>query len=232
LSYCYFPVLSSKFLIKKIAFILILIATVVVVLWGIIEYWPKMQDIVETKPKLTSSKPTLNSEKVDIALLTERIQTAQLHEPTPEEIAEDKAFEAEQIEEAKRSLLDLDIEKRIEGLEQLTAYPSPQSEQLMLDILKKDMSDEMRASAADYLSYIEEPSLATQDALIQALNDSNEDVRNNALNTVQSYIYALDEDSASAKRIVDLLKKQARNEQLPADMRESIKEYLIDHFGN
>ena len=162
----------------------------------------------------------------------ERLGAIQFYEATPEEIAADQAFEAEQIELAKQWLLDLNLEKRIAGLEQLTAYPSPQSEGIMLEILNNDMSDEMRASAADYLSYIQEPSLKAQDVLIQALNDTNEEVRNSAFNTVQSYIYSLEEDSASAKRLVNLLKKQAKNKQLPADMRDMIKEYLIDQFGS
>lgn len=120
----------------------------------------------------------------------------------------------------------------MDGLEQLTAYPSPESERLMLDILNKDMSDEMRAAAADYLSYVEEPSLATPNALFNALGDYNEDVRSNALNTLESYVASLDEDSATAKRIVNFLKKQSKNKQLPKDIRQEIKAYLSDQFDN
>ncbi|MGY6276422.1 HEAT repeat domain-containing protein [Methylomonas sp. MgM2] len=120
----------------------------------------------------------------------------------------------------------------MEGLEQLTAYPSPQSEQMMVDILQTDMSDEMRALTADYLSYIEEPSLATQNALIDALNDRNEDVRSNALNTLESYLASLDEDSATARRIVNSLKKQSKNKQLPGDIRQEIKAYLSEQDEN
>jgi hypothetical protein len=42
----------------------------------------------------------------------------------------------------------------------------------------------------------------------------------------------LEDDDPTAKRIVGLLRKQVKSQQVPAAMREEIKEYLTDQFEN
>lgn len=178
------------------------------------------------------SPPATKPEVIDGAVLQERYESAQQYEPTPDEIAEEQAFETEQIAEAEQWLKDLDAEQRIAGIEQLAAYPSPKAEQLMVERLKNDKSDEIRIAAADNLSYIEVPTVATQDALVQALQDKNEELRTSALNTLESFVASLEDEDETAKRIVGLLKKQLKSQQVPSDIKEAIKEYLSDQFEN
>ncbi len=207
-----------------------------------LNFWPELtalispeQAIEQSKleqPKIEPSKPEIKPEMVDGSALQDRYAASQQYEPAPEEIAEEQAFESEQIEEAQQWLQDLDSEQRMAGIEQLAAYPSPKAEQLMVERLQKDKSDEIRSAAADNLSYIEVPTSTTQDALIHALQDGNEDVRNSALNTLESYVASLEDDDATAKRIIGLLKSQLKSQQVPADIRESIKEFLTEQVEN
>lgn len=208
--------------------ILVLLAGLVFLGVGAYTYWPDFQN----QPADDQSQPVDAKEPIaiDSAQLQSTYQAAQLQESSPEEEEDEQAFDAEQIEEAKQLLLDLDAKQRMEGLEQLSAYPNVEAEKLMVDALKKDTSEDVRAAAAENLSYIEQPSLETQNALISAMQDSNEDVRNNALSTLESYLMSLEDDDASAKRIVSLLQKEANSKQIPEDMRTAINEFLAEQL--
>lgn len=216
--------------IKKIVGILSLIGLVIFPGWIVWLSWPSLQSFFKSQEQQEAEKSKVEFSPVDGAMLLERFETSQQYQPTAEEIEEYSAFENEQIEEAQQWLLDLDAEKRVAGVEQIAAYPSAKAEQLLIETLLKDPSEEVRASAADNLSFVDEPSTAAQDALTRALQDANEDVRNNALNSLQSYVASLDDDNATAKRIVALLKRQLNNSQLSAEMRMEIKDYLSDQF--
>lgn len=195
-------------------------------------YWPQIEALFAAKQQQETSNVDTKQPVIDGAVLLERYESAQQFQPTPEEIAEEKAFELEQIAQARIWLLDLNPEQRIAGLEQLSAYPTRAAEKLMVEQLLKDESEAVRAAAAVSLSYIEQPSSLSLDALNHALHDINEDVRNSALNTLQSFVTSLEDDKSTVKRIVTLLEKQAKSKQLPADTRLAIKGYLEDQFGN
>lgn len=228
---------------KRILIVLIVLFAIggaIVLGNGYFNFWPELNSFFEATSPETEESPFPDEqaeviskpEPIDGTALLERFEVAQQYESSPEEAAEDLAFESEQIEEAQQWLLNLDSEQRLAGIEQLAAYPSPKAEQLMVEALKNDKSEEIRSAAADNLSYIEIPTVATQDALIHALQDSGEDVRNSALNTLESYVASLEEDDATAKRIVSLLKQQMKSKQVPADIKDSIKDYLTDQIQN
>jgi hypothetical protein len=225
-----------------IVLIVLIIAVGAVVLGnGYFNFWPELNSLVEAAPvvekvaTVPAEPPKVASKAapvVDGAVLLERYEASQQHQPNPEEIAEEQAFEAEQVEEAQQWLKDLAPEQRVAGIEQLAAFPSTKAEQLMVERLKQDASEDVRIAAADNLSYIEVPSTATQDALILALQDKHEDVRSSAFNTLQAFVASLEDDDPTAKRIVGLLRKQVKSQQVPAATREEIKEYLTDQFEN
>jgi len=164
--------------------------------------------------------------------LLERYESSQFIAPTPEQIAEENAVQAGQIELARQWLLNLDAERRVAGIEQLAAYPTPESEQLMADTLKKDLSSDVRIAAAQNLSYIEAPTPATLQVLIHALQDQDQEVRLSALSSLQSYLHSLEDVSVEAKKIVRLLKNAAKNTQIPEDTRAVIKDSLADMADN
>lgn len=167
---------------------------------------------------------------VDGSLLLERFEASQQYEPTPEEIAEDAAFEAEQIAQARQWLTDLDPEQRIVGAEQLSAYPTAEAEKYLVEVLIGDHVGEVKVAAANSLSAIKTPSLKTREALIGSLQDPDEDVRNSAFNTLQLFL-STDSETSDAKKTLSLLKKQLKSKFVPQEMREAIKDYLLDQFA-
>jgi len=191
-----------------------------------IGYWSEIRTLFQPN---TSDKPlTVEHKPVDGSVLLERFQSAQIYQPTPELIAEERLVDAEQIKLAKTWLLDINAGQRIAGVEQLAAYPTPEAEQAIVDALQKDPSYEVRAAAAVNLSFVKEPALVTQNALINALADLNEEVRFNALNTLQSYLYSFENDNATAISIAMLLKRQLTNKSVPMEIRNAIKNILED----
>lgn len=164
--------------------------------------------------------------EIDGAGLIERYQSAQQYQSTPEEITEDNAYTAEQISQAGEWLSDVDAEQRLMGAEQLGAYPSTESEKLLVEALNKDRDEQVRIASAVSLSYMHTLSHASQKALIDALQDDSEELRSAAFSTLQ----ALVNRGESVKQILNLLKKQMKSKKTPIETREAIKDYLLDQF--
>lgn len=192
-------------------------------------YWQEIVRYFDSAPQVETPAPGRQVPLIQGEELMARFEAAQQYQPTPEEIAEDAAFEVEQIEQARQWMSDSNPEQRIIGAEQLTAYPTPEAEQLLVDILSKDAVDEVRLAAANSLSVIKTPALKTREALVAALQDSYEEVRFGALNTLQTYL-GVDSESSAAKKTLAMLKKQLKSKQVPQETRQAIKDYLLDQF--
>lgn len=151
-------------------------------------------------------------------------------EPTPEEIEEEKRVTQEQIETASAWLSDANPEQRVTGAEQLSAYPTPEAEKLLVESLANDSVPEVRAEAAQSLDSFEKLEESTVQALLAALEDPDEDVRENALSTLQGLHDRLEGDGKikDAKKIFAGLKKKSRSPQVPAEMQKNIRDYLRD----
>ncbi|GAB6047908.1 hypothetical protein JCM19379_17350 [Methyloparacoccus murrellii] len=146
----------------------------------------------------------------------------------PDEAVEDEQLEKEQIAEAMTQLGSTNDEERIEAVEQLGAYPSPETEATLGQLLTTDGNPEVRNAAALSLGAVDEPSDATVAALMSALEDQNEDVRFSALSTLEDYMLGQEEDSPNYRRIKDGLKFRLNSRTLSAELRESINEVLRD----
>ena len=146
----------------------------------------------------------------------------------PDEIADDDQIEKEQVAEAMTQLGSSNDEERIEAVEQLGAYPSPETEATLGQLLTTDANAEVRNAAALSLGSLDEPSDATIAALMSALEDQNEDVRFSALSTLEDFMLGLEEDAPNHQRIQDGLKLKAASRSMPEDLKESINEVLKD----
>jgi len=146
----------------------------------------------------------------------------------PDEMANDDQIEKEQVTEAMTQLGSSNDEERIEAVEQLGAYPSPETEATLGQLLTTDANAEVRNAAALSLGSLDEPSDATIAALMSALEDQNEDVRFSALSTLEDFMLGLEEDAPNHQRIQDGLKLKAASRSVPEDLKESINEVLKD----
>lgn len=147
---------------------------------------------------------------------------------SPDEMADDDQIEKEQVAEAMTQLGSSNDEERIEAVEQLGAYPSPETEATLGQLLTTDANAEVRNAAALSLGSLDEPSDATIAALMSALEDQNEDVRFSALSTLEDFMLGLEEDAPNHQRIQDGLKLKAASRSVPEDLKESINEVLKD----
>lgn len=146
---------------------------------------------------------------------------------TEEQLAEEQAVEAEQVEQARIWLGDADPAQRVTGAEQLSAYPTPAAETYLLKALHDD-SEQVRAAAANSLATFKQPTVKTYDALIQAMQDGNEDVRFNAWSTLSIYLNRVDFPSKTARRIQLKLAKLLKQGRFLGDIEVGVRDYLRD----
>lgn len=148
---------------------------------------------------------------------------------SPEEMAEDdEALEREQINAALAQLSSADTAQRVEGAEQLGAYPTREAEAALLQVLVSDSEADVRSAAAQSLGYVEKPTDATLNGLLSALEDQNEDVRLNALSTLEDFLLGSEENSKRYKKILAGLKTKADARSVPQETRDAIHDILQD----
>ena len=145
-----------------------------------------------------------------------------------DESLDEAQIEREQIAEALSHLSSQKEEERIEAVEQLGAYPSPDTEATLSQLLATDSNPEVRNAAALSLGSLDVPSDATLASLLTALDDQSEDVRFSALSTLEDFMLGQDEDSQTYKRIRSGLSAKADSQSLSEDLKDSIKEVLKD----
>ncbi|MFN5745143.1 MAG: HEAT repeat domain-containing protein [Methylococcaceae bacterium] len=152
----------------------------------------------------------------------------EMAEPAPDEIEDEAQIEREQIAAAMALLYSTNNEERIEAVEQLGAYPSPETEATLSQLLTTDTNAEVRNAAALSLGSLDTPSDSTINGLVNALADQNEDVRFSALSTLEDFMLGLEEDAPNYKKIQGELKAKAASQGVPKDTREAISEILRD----
>jgi signal recognition particle GTPase len=125
-----------------------------------------------------------------------------------------------------------DVSQRIEGAEQLGAYPTPEAESALAQVLGSDSNADVRSAAAQSLGYVEKPTDTTLNALAGALEDQNEEVRMNALSTLEDFLLGADEGSSIHNKVLTELKSRKASQTVPKETREAIKEILEDQASN
>lgn len=140
--------------------------------------------------------------------------------------AEDLEVEREQIQEAMKMLSSPTETERVEAVEQLGAFPNPQTESTLTQILAGDSSADVRNAAALSLGSLEAPSPATISTLLGALKDQSEDVRYSSLSTLEDFLLSQEEDAPLYQSIRSGLESVAKSSGLPEELQESISEVL------
>ncbi len=123
---------------------------------------------------------------------------------------------------------DGDLAAYREGAEQLGAYPTKEAEAALLQALTADSEADVRSAAAQSLGYVEKPTEGTLNGLMSALEDTNEDVRLNALSTLEDFLLGSEENSKRYKKILAGLKSKGEGRSVPQDTRDAIREVLQD----
>ena len=180
------------------------------------------------EPAVASSRPAAKPEKPAGTVATPPPPPSDEDLMAPDEMVDDEQVEKEQIAEAMAQLNNSNQEERVEAVEQLGAYPNPETEATLGQLLTTDASPEVRNAAALSLGSLDEPSEATLAALMAALEDQNEDVRFSALSTLEDYLLGQEEDSPNYRRIKDGLRLKAGSRRVPDELKESINEVLRD----
>lgn len=152
--------------------------------------------------------------------------------PAPEVEQSDEEIEREQVAAALAQLASPEAAQRVEGAEQLGAYPTKEAEAALTQALSADADADVRNAAAQSLGYVEKPTDATLNALFTALEDQNEDVRLSALSTLEDFMLGSDEGSKRYKTILNGLKSRQDTRSIPQDTREAIHDILQDQSGS
>lgn len=178
---------------------------------------------------LPPQTPTIESKAFkpppNYSMLAERIETLAYREPTSEELKEEKQYNREKALALSSDLNDPDPHKRIGAVEQLAAYTSAEAEDLLTQVLAQDTDVNVRAMAAQTLDTMEKPSLATIDAVLQAIEDDAPEVQQASLLTLERW---LNNEPGEAHRahIVQGLKGKAQSKRLGKETREYLQELL------
>lgn len=145
------------------------------------------------------------------------------------ESVEEDSIVAEQVQAAREELRSANVDTRIGALEQLAAYPTPESERLMVDILRTDSDDDVRVAATNALSSIRNPSQESVSALSLASIDLSDTIRQSALTTLDVFLNREPYASPRSKIILHELGLHLKKRTLPADARQDILEFINDH---
>ena len=148
--------------------------------------------------------------------------------PSLEMSQEDAAVEREQIAEAMKKLASATDTDRVEAVEQLGAYPNPQTEATLSQVLASDPSPDVRNAAALSLGSLEAPSPGTIGTLLSGIKDQSDDVRFSALSTLEDFMLSQEEESPLYQNIRSGLKDLVQSNSLPDDLKDSIQEVLKD----
>jgi len=146
---------------------------------------------------------------------------------TPEQQA---ALEAQQEEQDQRDATELlhsvEVEKRLEGAEQLGAFQNPQAEAELVQALSRDTDAGVREAAAQSLASFSPASPDTWKVLLAALEDRNQDVQAAAESSLESLLLEYDEIPKSLDWVKKALKKASTSRKISADTRESLRGLL------
>lgn len=148
--------------------------------------------------------------------------------PTPEQIAEERRVEREQVSEAIRALESAAPEERAGGAQQLGAYPTREAERRLAGALAEDTAAGVREAAAQSLAFVKEPDAGTIRALLKSLLDGSPAVRAAALQALATQLNHLDPESPAFRRIRKGLAGVVKTRKLDKAFRQDVRDLLAD----
>lgn len=150
-----------------------------------------------------------------------------LAQETAQDIAERAEVDAEQVADAAWVLDAVqEADDKASAIAQLSAYPTRESETLMIKALQLGTSAEERDAAAQGLGQVEKPKAETVYALLKALDDVSEEVQSSAAMTLQDMAERLKKKSPLRKKIIAGFKAAQAGNRLFDNPRELVESYL------
>jgi HEAT repeat protein len=148
--------------------------------------------------------------------------------PTPEERVDEAHYDDMQVAKAGEWVKSPQVERRIAGAEQLSAFQTPESEQILSSALTLDSEPEVRRTAAQSLAAFRQPAENTMASLLAALGDPDEKVQMSALNALMAYANRFENNSVPMKKLMASLKKFATSRRTTDLTRKAIRSFLKD----
>lgn len=193
------------------------------------QWVPKSLAMYEvSKPPAKASSPDASPVHLpDLRVLAGRLGAGTVL-PTPEQIAEERRVEQEQVADALRSLKSSDVDERVGGVQQLAAYPTKEAEKRVAEALAGDKSAAVRVAAALSLLSFKAPHRNSVKVLLEAVLDRDAAVRAAALDTLQGYLNGLDPESKAFRQVRKGLAGLATSGRLSRETRATLRELLAD----
>jgi hypothetical protein len=148
--------------------------------------------------------------------------------PTPEERVDEAHYDEMQVAKAGEWVNSPQAERRIAGVEQLSAFQTPESDQILANALTLDSEPEVRRTAAQSLAAFRQPTENTMASLLAALADPEEKVQMSALNALMAYANRWENNSPPMKNLMASLKKFATSRRTTDLTRKAIRSFLKD----
>lgn len=164
----------------------------------------------------------------DLKALAYRMHSSGVAPPSAASIAEERRVVGDQVSSALIWLRSAEVKQRIEGAEQLGAYPTADAERALIAHLHSDPSPEVRVAAANSLGFFSAPSDSAIRALVRALEDHHADVSAAALSTVQIVLQGLGPDSVRARQLLRYVRQAIRSRKMDSEIREQLQSLLTN----
>lgn len=147
---------------------------------------------------------------------------------TPEQKTEEKRVIQGQIDHALQLLHSHTPKDRQIGVEQLSAYQTPETEKALRVSLVKDTSETVRAAAATSLGKFKYPGEESVLALSVALLDADKGVSAAALMALRDTLKAAGPRFSSNKRILNRIEKAAKSPRTAPDVALNLKSLMLE----
>lgn len=194
--------------------------------------WWRLRPVEPHQPGSAGTRPAPVEVRItpppDLRALAARRPQAGVAPLTPEQRAEERQTFLEQVAVAREWLRSPESRLRVEGAEQLGAYPTPEAGKALVNSLRHDISPEVRASAASSLANFQPPDRSAVGGLLSALADPSAEVRQAALGTLEIHLGALDAGSATRRHILRELGKLAKSRRLDPEILADLRVLLAD----
>lgn len=148
--------------------------------------------------------------------------------PTAEELEQEKAFDAKQVQSAIEQLKSPDVHQRIVAAETLNAYRIPESERQLSDTMLHDDNAQVRQTAAQSLALFKNLSDRTVNSLFKALHDKDQQTRRESLNTLLNYTLQISDNTGKFQQVLKKLRNEVRSAHISRKIRTELKAFIKD----
>lgn len=148
--------------------------------------------------------------------------------PTAEELAAEKAFDTQRIQQAAMWLKSPDIHQRLIGVQQLNAYQYPAAENLLIQVLRQDLDPAVRTGAAQSLGMFKQLGESSLQALLAALTDKHTPTAMAAMDTLLIYASRINFDTQAFPKLLEKLTQRLKAGHLDKRVKRGLEVFIVD----